>query len=317
MLGGARGTKEEAYVFARLMKGVIGTDNVDAQIGDGLPAELLLGVPRAEIADCDRAAAIVVLGPDLDDALPVLHLRVRRAAIELGVPLVDLAPVAHPLTRHAREVVRTMPGEALSADALDAIARARADRPGPVVVVLGSSLADAAAVAMGRARRLRELPDVSFLSALRRGNVHGAIDSGLVPGFLPGRVTLDAGREWFESAWGTRVPRARGLDAHGILTAAAEGKIEVLVVFGSDPIADFPDADLAQRGVAGVKRMIAVGGFLTGASRGAGGGLPPTLGGGETGGVTNPQGPGEPGGPKGRPEGAAMDEWAIGGGLAL
>src|SRR5262249_32961218 len=155
-----------------------------------------------------------------------------------------LAPVAHALTRDAAEVVRTMPGEALGSDALDAIARAKGDRKGPVVVVLGPSLADSAAVAMGRARTLRDLSDdVLFVSALRRGNVHGAIDAGLVPGFLPGRVSLDAGREWFEAQWGSRVPRATGLDARGILTAAAEGSIEVLVVFGSDAAADFPDAD--------------------------------------------------------------------------
>ena len=317
LLGGARGTNEDAYAFARLMKGVIGTDNVDAQIGDGLPAELMLGVPRAQIADCDRAAAIVVLGADLDDALPVLHLRVRRAAIELGVPLVDLAPVAHPLTRHAREVVRTMPGEALGADALDAIARARGERPGPLVVVLGPSLADAAAVAMGRARALRDLPGATFLSGLRRGNVHGAIDSGLVPGFLPGRVSLDAGREWFESVWGTRVPRSRGLDAHGILTAAAEGKIEVLVVFGSDAVADFPDTELARRGIAGVKRVSAVGAFLTGSSSGAEVVLPCTLWGEKTGSVTNLEGRVQRVGRKVAPEGTAMDDWRIAGELAL
>jgi NADH-quinone oxidoreductase subunit G len=317
LLGGARGTNEDAYAFARLMKGVIGTDNVDAQIGDGLPAELVLGVPRARIADCDRAAAIVVLGADLDDALPVLHLRVRRAALELGVPLVDLAPVAHRLTRYAREVVRTMPGEALGADALDAISRARGDRSGPVVVVLGASLADAAAVTMGRARALRELPAVTFLSGLRRGNVHGAIDSGLVPGFLPGRVSLDAGREWFESAWGTRVPRTRGLDAHGILTAAAEGKIEVLVIFGSDPVADFPDAELARQGLAGAKRVIAVGAFLTGTSVQAEVVLPCTLWGEKTGSVTNLEGRVQRVGRKVAPEGTAMDDWRIAGELAL
>ena len=81
VLGGARGTNEDAYAWARLAKGVIGTDNVDAQLGDGLPAEVVLGLPRAEIADCDRAAAIVLLGPDLKEELPVLFLRVdaRRA----------------------------------------------------------------------------------------------------------------------------------------------------------------------------------------------------------------------------------------------
>ena len=86
------------------------------------------------------------------------------------------------------------PGEDLSADALEHIARARGDRPGPVVVVLGrASLADSESVSVRAARALRELPDVRFLSALRRGNVHGAIDSGLVPG-LPARPGVDRGR---------------------------------------------------------------------------------------------------------------------------
>ncbi len=71
--------------------------------------------------------------------------------------------------------------------------------------------------------------DVLFLSALRRGNVHGALDAGLAPGFLPGRVTLDDGRDWFTERWGA-VPAERGLDAEGILRAAADGKIRVLVL---------------------------------------------------------------------------------------
>ena len=54
VLGGARGTNEDAYVWARFAKGVLGTDNVDAQLGDGLPAEVVLGLPGATIADLDR-----------------------------------------------------------------------------------------------------------------------------------------------------------------------------------------------------------------------------------------------------------------------
>ena len=77
MLGGARGTNEDAFVWARFAKAVLGTDNVDAQLGDGLPAEVVLGLPRAVISDLDRARGIVLLGPDLKEELPVLHLRVR------------------------------------------------------------------------------------------------------------------------------------------------------------------------------------------------------------------------------------------------
>ena len=72
VLGGARGTNEDAYVWARLAKGVLGTDHVDAQLADGLPADVVLGLPRATIADLDRAAAIVLLAPDLKEELPVL-----------------------------------------------------------------------------------------------------------------------------------------------------------------------------------------------------------------------------------------------------
>jgi NADH-quinone oxidoreductase subunit G len=318
LIGGARSTNEDGYAFARLMKSVIGTDNVDVQVGDGLPAELMLGIPRAEIADCDRAAAIVLLGPNLEEELPVLHLRVRRAAVELGVPIVDLAAVAHGLSEHATVVARTLPGQELDADALAQIARARGDRPGPVVVVLGRpSLAESQTVAMRAARALRAIPDVRFLSALRRGNVHGAMDAGLVPGFLPGRVTLDAGREWFAEAWGGPLPATKGLDTQGILEAAAAGKIEVLFILGSDPVADFPDADLARRAIAGVKHVIAIGGFLTGTSRGSAVVLPPTLAGERSGTLTNLEGRVQRVSRKVAAEGGAMDDWRIALELAL
>jgi NADH-quinone oxidoreductase subunit G len=318
LIGGARGTNEDGYAFARLMKSVIGTDNVDAQLGDGLPAELVLGIPRAEIADCDRAAAIVLLGPDLEEELPVLHLRVRRAAVELGVPIVDLAGVAHGLSEHASVVARTLPGDELGADALALISRARGERPGPVVVVLGRpSLAESPAIAMRAAKALQAIPDVRFLSALRRGNVHGAMDAGLVPGFLPGRVTLDAGRAWFTEAWGGQLPAAKGLDTHGILEAAAAGRIEVLLILGSDPVADFPDNDLARRAIAGVKKVIAIGAFLTGTSRGSEVVLPPTLAGEKSGSVTNLEGRVQRVSRKVAPEGGAMDDWRIALELAL
>ena len=54
VIGGARLTNEGAYAWARLAKGVLGTDSVDAQLADGLPAEVVLALPRATV---DQAAA--------------------------------------------------------------------------------------------------------------------------------------------------------------------------------------------------------------------------------------------------------------------
>jgi predicted molibdopterin-dependent oxidoreductase YjgC len=74
-------------------------------------------------------------------------------------------------------------------------------------------------------------------------------------------VSLDAGRQWFHEHW-TTVPEADGLDATGILTAAAEGRIDVLVLLGADPAADFRDHDLAQRALAGARTVVAIDTFM-------------------------------------------------------
>jgi len=293
LLGGARGTNEDAYLWARLMKGVLGTDNVDAQLGDGLPPELVLGLPRATIADLDTARAIVLLAPDLKEELPVLYLRVRRAAEELGVPIIEVAPRATGLTRHAATSIRYVPG-ALSA-VLDQVEGALppsggSDGDGDVVVVLGRpSLAEPHDGVVHAAAALAGLPKARFLSALRRGNVHGAIDLGLAPGFLPGRVTLDAGRAHFTDAWGT-VPEATGLDATGILQAAAAERVNALVILGSNPMADFPDRTLARAALGNLDFLVAVGAFSTETSKRADVVLPTNIWGEKEGTTTNLEG---------------------------
>ena len=326
LLGGARGSNEDAYAWARLAKGVLGTDHVDAQLGDGLPAEVVLGLPRAQIADLDRAAAIVLLGPDPKEELPVLYLRMRRAALELGVPIVDLAPVDHGLTSIASAVVRAVPGEqgrlaerlvaALDGtpsrdDAIDALAERLRDRPGPLVVFLGrGSLAESPAATLRAAAAFAGRDGTRFLSGLRRGNVHGALETGLAPGFLPGRVTLEAGTEWFASRWGA-VPEARGLDATGVLRAAAEGRIHALVLVGADPLSDFPDRALVERAMDNIGTIVAIDGFLSESTRRADVFLPCTLWGEKPGSTTNLEGRVQRLGMKVSPEGTSMDEWRI------
>jgi NADH-quinone oxidoreductase subunit G len=332
VLGGARGSNEDAYAWARLAKGVIGTDNVDAQLGDGLPADVVLGVPRAEIGDLDGAAGIVLLAPDLKEALPVLYLRVKQAAIDRGVPLLDLSPVDVGLTPYASAVSRTGAAEegvvaeqlvrALQSDAagdgpIDAFAAAVRARGGNLVVVLGRpSLAQSPASATRAAAALSTLGNARFLSALRRGNVHGALELGCTPGYLPGRVPLDGGRDWFSGSW-QKVPAGRGLDAEGILRAAADGKIRVLFLLGADPVTDFPDSDLARRGVDGAGYVVAVDAFVGESSRRADAFLPCTVWGEKGGTTTNVESRVQRLGRKVASPGATMDDWRIAGELAV
>jgi NADH-quinone oxidoreductase subunit G len=332
VLGGGRGTNEDAYVWARFAKSVLGTDNVDAQLGDGLPADIVLGVPRATIGDCDRAAAIVLLAPDLKEELPVLFLRVRKAAEELGVPLIDVASWDHGLTRYADAVIRYVPGEAHEAvgtlvraldgdhtgdDAVDRAGALLEGRGGDVVVILGRpSVAEAPDSVVRAAALLAQRPRTRFLSALRRSNVHGAIDLGLAPGFLPGRVTLDAGRQHFTDAWGS-VPERRGLDASGILQAAVDGQVRGLVLLDADPIADFPDRRLARDALANLEFVVALDAFMTESTRAANVFLPVTVWAEKAGTASNLEGRVQRVAQEISPEGTVMSDWRVAAELAL
>jgi NADH-quinone oxidoreductase subunit G len=282
VIGGARLTNESQYAWTKLTKGLLGSDNVDAQLGDGLPADAVLGLPRATIADaCRPGGSVLVLGPDLKEELPVLYLRLRHAVVNDGVRVVEMASVGTGLTSEiARVSLRYRPGHALpvvrallAGDAVDDIGGVSPEAirsavatlgDGPLTVIVGrANLAESGrSIAAAAAAIHHSRADVRFLSALRRSNVHGALELGMSPGVLPGRVTLEGGREWYADRWPT-VPNARGLDTAGILRAAADGKLDTLVLLGADPLADYPDRFLAEAGVAGARTVIALDQFLT------------------------------------------------------
>ena len=111
VVGGARLTNESAYAWAKLAKGVLGTDNVDCQLGDGLPADAVLGLPRATIDDaCRPGGTILLVGVDPKEELPVLYLRLRHAVVEDGVTLVELVPHGTGLSSLATHSLRPRTG---------------------------------------------------------------------------------------------------------------------------------------------------------------------------------------------------------------
>jgi NADH-quinone oxidoreductase subunit G len=294
VIGGARLSNEDAYAWAKAARLALGTDNIDAQVGDGVPASTLLGLPRATIEQAAGAPLVLTVGPDVKDELPILYLRLRHAVRENGTQIVELTPAPTGLSPYAAATVCYRPGEVAALAAAVAgsgpvgtevagvqpamietvrahLARAREKgSPGApsVVVVLGRpSLSESGQQVAAAARVLADLPGVAFLSALRRGNVHGALDLGLAPGVLPGRVGLEDGRAWYEHQWGAPLPASAGLDCAGILEAATRGRISGLVLVGADPRTDYPDHHLALRALHGARFVVAVDSHLTASSR--------------------------------------------------
>jgi NADH-quinone oxidoreductase subunit G len=326
-LGGARLANEDAYVWAKLLKGFIGTDNVDAQLGDGLPAAVVFGLPAATIDEVCAARTIVLLGPDLKEELPVLYLRVRDVAAKRKARVLELSPVGSGLAGLTWRSLRYKPGEQAAAvralagngdpnvlglDA-DAVAEIRDQlASGPVAVVAGrASVAESEAFTVDALVTMHQsFPDARFLVALRRGNVRGALDLGLAPGFGPGHVTLPDAGEALRQAW-PQLPASDGLDARGILEAAAAGKIGCLFLLGADPLNDFPDRDLATRGLAGAAKIVAVDTFVNDSGRQADVVLPAAAFGERAGTTTNLEGRITALSQKVTPRGHAHADWII------
>ena len=273
-LGGARGSNEDAYAFAKFMRSVVGTNHLDAQLGDGLDPQFLAAcASRATIDDLDRARTIVVWGPDLKEELPVLYLRVRHAAQE-GARLIVVHPRATGLDDVADHVVRYVPGggpeilERIKSGDGDLAAVREALDDGPVVALVGrAGLVEDPRLAEAVAAVIRELPEGAVLPLARRGNVFGALDMGVAPTLLPGRVSLanEEGRAAFTEAWGA-LPEGTGRDAAAILSGLADGALKALILCGADPARDFPEPDLAVRALEESTFTVALDLFLTDSS---------------------------------------------------
>lgn len=82
-IGSTRTTNEEAYLFQKLLREVIGTPNIDHHHGHFPgPRDALTGRPwmmTNSIADIEKAAHIVLIASDPYERQPILNLRIKKA----------------------------------------------------------------------------------------------------------------------------------------------------------------------------------------------------------------------------------------------
>lgn len=241
VIGGAQGTNEDAYALSKFARTVLKTNHLDARIEDGLSAPFLAAtVDRGLISDVDTADTVLVWGSDLKETHPTLYLRVRRAAQELGVNLIVVHPRTTGLDDRATKSVRYRPGG--GSQLLKEIVGG--DHPelvdllgGNVVAIVGrATLADddqlpesVAAVVRERAARARIIP----LS--NKANTYGALDMGLAPDLLPGRVGYRS--DEMASTWG-ELPEGEGKDSAGIIRGLSEETLRAILLVGADPVGD-------------------------------------------------------------------------------
>jgi len=280
VIGGSRLTNEAQYVWSKITKGIIGTDNVDAQLDDGFSPEVLFSLNPATIDEtCEPGGVIILLGADPKEELGTLYLRLRHAIVQDQCKLIELTPTKTGLSKLATHSIRVPPGKTFEAvkalsgessefedDILKELLEVRKilKKSDSVSVLMGrTSLAETSSIVEEGAIALQEyLPKASFLPLLRRGNVNGAIDMGLSPGLLPGRCNLEGGSEELQDYWPKR-PTHKGFNTKETLEAAVNGQIDVLVLLASDPLMDFPDSQLVQEALERIETVVAVDIFAT------------------------------------------------------
>jgi len=285
VIGGSKFVNEDAYLWARLAKGVLGSTLVDAQMGDGFNAELALALPRATIEETVNAKTVVLISGDIKEELPVLHLRLYPQLRKGKLNLVEITPVPTSLTKLARSRIEAKPGElfSITEDLLDSSKDAAGNIKDPeelrnlrtllglsstgspeenqgegVVFIVGRSNLAESPVYLEESIKLiaAKLPKAKFLPALRRGNIFGALDMGLAPNLLPGRVNKDHGDK-IKRKWGT-LPVSPSYETSEILAKCAKGEVSALILLAADPIADFPDQQLVQQAFANTPFIVSL-----------------------------------------------------------
>jgi NADH-quinone oxidoreductase subunit G len=272
-LGGANNTNDEAFAFGKFMRTIVVSPHIDAQLDDGLDPHFLVGLtPRASISDLEYARTILLWAADLKEEYPVLYLRVRRAAAELGANLIVVHPRRTGLDDVATHKVRYTPGrgpdvlrELVAGDGDKEAIRAALNE-GPVIAIVGrTGLTEDPRLAEAVAAFARDLPQGKILPLARRANVMGALDMGLAPTLLPGRVSETSAHDLLEAEWGP-LPETRGRDAAGILDGLRAGELNALIMVGTDPVRDYKDPQLARDALESAEFVVALDHFLNDSS---------------------------------------------------
>ena len=271
-VAGGRLLDEDAYALSKLARVAFGTNDLDhRRTAHGGHAEMLAAASPlgTTYRDVERAKAIVVAGLDAEQEVPILNLRIRKAARRGAKVFVihprrtrlwDVAEHALCLPEHQTYVLERIhdaEGGGGQADAFeDRAAAALRDAGGLAVVLAGERLTEhplAADVALTVAQKF----GARFALVPRRAGDRGALRAGVHPRLLPGgrRIVDEAERAELEPAWGS-VPAEPGRTTHEILEACANREVDVLYLVGVDPLRDVPDAGLVERALRNTRHVV-------------------------------------------------------------
>ncbi len=268
VLVGGRSTVEDAYAYSRFARVALGTDSIDFRsrlVSDEetqFLAHAVAGAAMKVTYEALEAAPVVLLVClEPEDEAPSIFLRLRKAS-RAGTKVIQVGAVAtHALEKVSGELLATRPGaEAQTLSGLTEDVCAQLAQPGAVILV-GERIASSAGAATA-ALALAKRTGAALAWVPRRAGERGALDAGALAGMLPGgRALADpTAREQVAAAWGVEaasLPTAAGLAGEALLSAAASGSLDALLIGGVE-LADYPDVATAIAAVEGAGFVVSL-----------------------------------------------------------
>jgi NADH-quinone oxidoreductase subunit G len=238
-------SNEEGFLVQKLLREALDSPHVDSRPAGGASREALVGLAHPDLAarvrDIDEADAILVLGTDPLHSSPILDLRIRKAIRRNGAKLLVATERPTALDGGAEAIARYAPGEARhfigeltkalgGAETVAAPLVESLEGAGKVVVVWGERILREIGVAiilleLARALKLAEAEGAGLLEIPETTNARGLREAGCLRDAGPGLSEVAVSGEATEE----------------IPTALAVDKLSGLVLFGVDPIRDFPN----------------------------------------------------------------------------
>jgi NADH-quinone oxidoreductase subunit G len=237
-------SNEEGFLLQRLLRDALGSPHLDSRPSRGPKADVLrrLAEPNvsAKVRDIDDADAILVLGTDPLHSSPILDLRVRKAIRRNGAKLVVATERPTALDGGAEAIARFAPGQAAHFVGELAAAIGGAEN---VATPISGTLADAEKVVVIWGERIAREDGAAeaLLDVAAAAGMAGIDGSGLLE--IPDTTNARGLRETgcLPDAGPGLAETAAGMATEEIRAALISGEISGLILFGADPLRDFPD----------------------------------------------------------------------------
>ncbi|HET9804891.1 MAG TPA: NADH-quinone oxidoreductase subunit NuoG [Candidatus Acidoferrum sp.] len=259
-IGSNRTSNEENYLFQRLARATIGTNNVDhhrtadytgllTSLGENVKDSLLT------MEQLYKSKAVLLIGNDPTNQNPLVAWQIRAGIRHNGLKLFVINSRDIKLKRKAKNFVKVAAGQEVAAvryltsgdgqitgaaaeqlNALKSALSAESD----VAIVFGAEITGAAinsVIQLGSSLQGK----TRYMTLGDYSNSRGAADMGVVPDRLPGYAHLDdaKSREAFEHLWNGKISQKAGMTTPQMVEAAQNGGLKALYVMGANPLAHF------------------------------------------------------------------------------